>query len=70
MDGCTLTVEMHGFSHSDYPSIIYSGPNTIQLTFRKTAADRGKFDITLYTPMGPIRRSGEVIGEVEMDTCP
>jgi hypothetical protein len=61
---------MHGFSHSDYPSLIYSGLNTIELKFRKTAADRGKFDLTVYTPRGPIKRSGQVIGEVQMDTCP
>jgi len=70
IDGCTAKTELHGFSHSDYPLITYSGQNTVELTFKKTSSDGGKVNMKVYTPMGPIQLNGDVSGAVQMDTCP
>ena len=70
VEGCTAKAELHGYSHSDFPVTIYSGPNTIELTYRKISDSTGKLTLVVYTPKGPIKLSGEVNGEVTMDTCP
>lgn len=70
VDGCTAKTELHGYSHSDYPLIIYTGSNTVELTLRKTAAESSKVSLKVFTPKGPIKLSGDVSGPVEMDTCP
>jgi hypothetical protein len=69
IDGCTAKTELHGYSHSDYPLTIYSGTNTVELTFRKTGASSGHINIKVYTPKGPIKLSGNVSGPIIMSTC-
>lgn len=70
IDGCTAETELHGFSHSDYPLIIYTGPNTVELAYKKTGDSTGKISMTVYTPKGPVKLAGQLNGPVEMDTCP
>jgi hypothetical protein len=70
IEGCTAKAELHGYSHSDFPLYIYSGSNTVELTYRKTSASSGQLNLKVYTPKGPIKLSGTVSGEVVMDTCP
>lgn len=70
IEGCTAKAELHGYSHSDYPLYIYSGPNTVELTYRKTSASTGELTLKVHTPRGPIKLSGTVSGDVVMDTCP
>lgn len=70
IDECTAKTELHGYSHSDYPFTIYSGPNTVELTFRKTSSTTGLINIKAYTPKGPIKLSGNVSSSsITLDTC-
>lgn len=67
IDGCTATIEFHGFAHVDLP-IAYLGPATTDLVFKKTATG-GVVAFTIFTPKGPIKFDGDVTGPISMDTC-
>lgn len=75
IDGCTAKVELHGYSHSDYPLVTYMGPLTVDLTFRKSPVqtNSGQISLKLFTIKNPINLSGNLIdqypGPTEMDTC-
>ena len=70
IDGCTAKTELHGYSHSDYPLTIYTGSNTVELTFKKTSHNTGQVSIKVFTPKGPIKLAGDVSGPIIMSTCP
>ena len=69
IDGCTAKVELHGYSHSDYPLRIYMGTSSTELTFRK-ASSGNQMSLRLFTPAGLIKLDGIVSGTLQMDTCP
>ncbi len=70
IDGCTATTELHGFIHSDPPVIPYMGPGTLDFSFTKSAQpDTGVVKMKFYTPKGPIKLSGTLMGLITMDTC-
>lgn len=75
IDACTAKVELHGFLHSDYPAVTYTGSITADLTFQKGAApDTGDLTIKIFTPKAPIKLNGPITladpdAHIQMDTC-
>ena len=76
IDACTAKVELHGFLHSDYPLVTYTGSITADVSFQKGAApDTGDLAIKIFTPKAPIKLSGPITladpdAHIQMDTCP
>ena len=69
IDGCTASTELHGFTHSDPPFIPYLGPGALEFSFRKSSANTGAVDLKFYTPKGAFKLSGNLSGDITMDTC-
>lgn len=75
VDGCEAKIELHGYSHSDYPLVTYTGSITADVSFRKgEEPDTGALAIKIFTPKGPIKLSGPITladpdAHIQMDTC-
>lgn len=75
VDGCEARIELHGYSHSDYPLITYTGSMTADVSFRKgDQPDTGEMTIKIFTPKGPLKISGPITladpdAHIQMDTC-
>lgn len=70
IDECEADFEFHGYLHSDYPNIVYTGMMTADVSFEKDDnPDKNEVKITLHTPKGKMKLKGIVDGDVVMDTC-
>jgi len=71
LDGCTATLEFHGFVHSDRSTRIYFGPMTTDVVFRKTGDSTGNMTVTIFTPKARIDFRGAVQSPtpIVMTTC-
>lgn len=69
IDGCQAEIELHGYVHSDYPSVNYMGMMTSYVKVKTEAQDQ-EIEIEIFTPKDEIKLKGEVSGNVYIDTCP
>jgi len=70
IDGCTATIDLHGYVHSDYPLVTYMGMMSLDLSLHKEAGPAdAQVEITVHTPKEDIRLRGNLDGQVDMDTC-
>jgi len=69
IDGCNAKLEMHGYSHTDYPLHPFMGPTTIEMSLRKSTYVKSQVNVKVYTPTGVIKLSGIVSDPVRMNTC-
>lgn len=75
VDACEARIELHGYSHSDYPLITYTGSMTADVSFRKgDQPDTGEMTIKIFTPRGPLKINGPITladpdAHIQMDTC-
>jgi hypothetical protein len=69
VDKCVATVELHGFSHSDWPLVNYLGSSTVDVRLQKLTSSSATMDITIHTPKSAIVLHGQLNGDVNMSTC-
>ena len=70
IDGCTATIDLHGYVHSDYPLVTYMRMMSLDMSLhRGTGPADAQVEITVHTPKDDIRLRGNLDGQVDMDTC-
>ena len=68
INNCKATVQVHGFVHSDYPYVTYSGSTTIDVNLKKQDGE-WLLRVQLYTPKEKVTMQGKLIGDVFMSNC-
>lgn len=72
INGCVAEIELHGYSHSDYPFVTYMGMMTLdlRLVIGEGPGD-GRVQVTVHTPKEKIKLGGMLDGAtIDMPTCP
>jgi hypothetical protein len=69
VDQCVATVELHGFSHSDWPLVNYLGSSTVEVRLQRLSSTSATMDVTIYTPKEAVVLHGKLTGDVTISTC-
>jgi len=75
-DGCSASMEIHGYGHFHHPMVTYMGMVTAELTFHKRQGEgEGTVKIEVHTPKNTIILNGKIndmdgVSNIDMLSCP